>query len=1092
MARKAALVTLFSLLVFVQNLSSAGTPQLALDINPVATPLSSSPFALGRLGNTALFRVDLSIPGVTRGALVKSDGTPAGTATLRTFAGHGPADLAMTLGTRAFFSAEENGSGYQLWVTDGTADGTRQVTSFAPAQLGMTLRLIGTFGNDLLFARHVDGAYFDLYRSDGTPAGTTRIATVTSYSHLDLIDVAVVGNRIYFLSTDTNTGQLALWVSDGTAAGTHIIPAVNALDTSVGLQSLRPLGDGVVLLTNTSSFGSELTRVDASGVASIIDLTPGPASGAASLTSIDGYAYFAGSTTGNDFELWRSDGTPAGTVLVKDINPGATTGIDPQLADILQVGTRMVFAADDGSGVKLWGSDGTAAGTLSLTSVVSFPTDAFQNPIATSSTRYQYIRAFTSGPSSTTIITDGTQAGTGIIPPAMNGDSTYLIQATGDGTTEYISIGSTDQATGVSSYEVYKFTPPSQYTSVYSHNDTIGMDAFVYVNGKVLFDGFDTATGRELRVIDENGNRLVQDFTPQSSTAHSRPAWFTDWNGKAVFVANDGSHGDELWISDGTASGTRLLADILPGGSSSDSRLVTVWNGALYFFAHDGTTYRLMRLTSPDATPEILANVSPPPRINDTAGSEPVRCLAPNAVPLGNKLLFTARTVEAGTELWSTDGTAAGTAMVMDINAALDVSNNPMGSQPCGLTLFQNRAYFSATGSADGTSGLWSSDGTAAGTARFGNLLAGGPFLYNNELYFVGTDTTGTLGSQTWKTDGTVAGTRPLVTATNANETFRGIPVGITNGKLIFYISHSAPLVPPTYTLWASDGTAAPVQLSSFNLGGGLLARPDRLYFTTSTGGDEEPWVSDGTPAGTRRLADLDSAGSSHPYRYVDFRGVVLIMTNDAAGPHVWRTDGTESGTVQLGKIPPRSNGVFTVGVAGQNVFFSGVDSLLGEELFVIPNNAPVAVADTASAANGLAVTINVLSNDADPDGSLDASTTLIAQAPAHGTASVGANGVITYTPATAYSGSDIFVYTVADTQGHVSNVATVTVSVTAAPSSGSNGGGSGSGGGGPLNWYEVLLLAGFAGWKLAGHRGNRRDTWAQSFSRFATSAVKR
>ena len=61
-------------------------------------------------------------------------------------------------------------------------------------------------------------------------------------------------------------------------------------------------------------------------------------------------------------ELWKSDGTAAGTVLVKDINPGSASS---EPSNLTNVNGTLFFTADDGAhGIELWKSDGTAAGTV--------------------------------------------------------------------------------------------------------------------------------------------------------------------------------------------------------------------------------------------------------------------------------------------------------------------------------------------------------------------------------------------------------------------------------------------------------------------------------------------------------------------------------------------------------------------------------------------------------------------------------------------------------------------------------------------------------------------------------------------------------
>lgn len=102
----------------------------------------------------------------------------------------------------------------------------------------------------------------------------------------------------------------------------------------------------------------------------------------------------------------------------------------------------------------------------------------------------------------------------------------------------------------------------------------------------------------------------------------------------------------------------------------------------------------------------------------------------------------------------------------------------------------------------------------------------------------------------------------------------------------------------------------------------------------------------------------------------------------------------------------------------------------------VSPNNVPPqAVNDTATTGLNQAVVVNVLSNDSDPDGTLDPTSVAVTQNSASGSVSVNATtGVITYTPNTGFSGSDTFKYTVRDNLGAVSNEATVTVTVQPPP----------------------------------------------------------
>lgn len=1061
--------------VLLTPFAHAGSPHLVLDVNPISAPLSTEPHALGRLGGVELFRATLSPPEVPRVGLVKSDGTAAGTVTLKTFQGDGPAFQPVTvIGTRAFFRASETATGYQVWVTDGTPGGTRQVTSFplpatSPATINQPPQLLTAYGNDLLFALHVGtaGDYL-LYRTDGTPNGTTELGQFTPVSYPELtFEVAAVGNQIFFVSQVNGSSQL--WVSDGTKAGTQRVPTDAALGTTPGISLLRVLNGGIVFASNVG-----LARLDpATNAISVLGVYPAGSAagiGSSTLPVLNGYVYFAGTqSVGSDLELWRSDGTPGGTTRVKDINPGAASSLGgfAGSTNVAKIGERVIFFAEDGSGsgIHLWSSDGTDAGTtviLNDTFDFNFSLDDTVTP-RTETVNYRYIPAY-AGSTPITIMTNGTAAGTSVLPPMLNGDRAMLITAAGDATAEYLLYVATNQTTATSTTYAFKFTPPHQLTPVRSSADTFGTDAFAYVGGKLIFDAWDETAGQELWVNDATGSRQLVDLTPDAYTEHSNPQWLTDWNGKLAFSADDGAHGAELWISDGTSGGTKLLADINPGTASSTPRQLYVWNGALYFFANNGA-YRLMRLASPDATPEVLATIDPPPRLDSGGGTETIRCSSPTPAAMGNKLFFAAKDATHGTELWSTDGTAAGTAMVIELNPNL-TSGGPVGSMPCFLTPFKNRMYFTADSSGtgqpiDGTT-LWSTDGTSAGTKPFSTSWTGGLLaVLNNELYFRAIDNN-TSVTRTWKTtDGTTAG------ATLVGDV--GNPYGAVNGNMMFLQStliSSTPTPVVSYKIWAAN-SAGTTTLIADSMGGFILL-PTRIYFSKNVGGMNEIWSSDGTVAGSQRVKILGPATVASPYSVINFRGVTLLITTDSTGARrVWRTDGTEAGTTEIGATAARSTTGAILGpvVSGQNVFYAGLDTT-GNELYAIPNDAPTAVADSATATGGQAVTVNVLANDTDADGSLDPSTVLPVKPPTHGSVLLNANGTITYTPAAAYSGSDSFTYRVADNQGNTSE-GIVNVTVTAASGSGgNNGGGGGSGGdgggggGGPLRWYDLLALA--------------------------------
>ena len=216
---------------------------------------------------------------------------------------------------------------------------------------------------------------------------------------------------------------------------------------------------------------------------------------------------------------------------------------------------------------------------------------------------------------------------------------------------------------------------------------------------------------------------------------------------------------------------------------------------------------------------------------------------------------------------------------------------------------------------------LWKSDGTPAGTVlvkRFdprGMLVEGiqlgsesydytNSSLLGNEMYFQGFSTTN--GLEMWRTDGTEAGTfmvKDLYTGTTAN--VKGAQAFARLGSSVYFISN--------YKLWKTDGTDAGtvmLDVPGLNIYANhrLQTFKNKLYFIghDATNG-MEPWVSDGTVAGTHILRNTsvrtDNVYNFRPYMfnktddYLVFDQLNSIDNNNLT---LWRTDGTEAGTIPL------------------------------------------------------------------------------------------------------------------------------------------------------------------------------------------------
>lgn len=1012
---------------------NAATPQLVRNINDAVIPNSSYPHELGALNGKFLFAAGSNSEG-----LWSTDGTAAGTVLIKKF-GPPPGVVVSSgvpsfvqLGARGYFVAEDGVTGPELWSTDGSAAGTTLVVDLRPGPTGGFIDFRGTFDNRLIFATS-DGGNFQMYITDGTAAGT-HVLTTFSGANAGL-DTAtfIADDKFYFVAHDNNF-QRQIWASDGTFAGTHALPIPGSAATFSNPSFFQRLGNRALFVAEGGFWTIDLATDAIDRVFS----SPGVGSAPiAELISFGAFLmYIADGAAFGSLALWRTNGTEAGSSMVGNIHPGPAPFAARQAPVFRKVGDKVVYIADDGThGPQLWSSDGSPANTVRLTNAtmpanvshqIAIPvgtfgdTGYFMMPDGASTTTWSMWR------------TDGTVAGTRRIAglPSVDQSTAAGSRMTGDSTNVFITLFNAPTNSLEPQSSLWKYEPAlDRLTSLRPSLRYFAGDLWFYDGQRLYFADNDRVIGNEPWVSDGTaaGTHLILDISSQGTADNgSAPNEFVEFGGRVVFAADNGVSGRELWISDGTAAGTTQLADINPGIESSNPNRLAVANGALYFFASDGSGIsHFMRLSSPTAQVEALLTASPGP-------GAPQPCERDVPVAFGGNVYFAAQTDGNPPQLWKSDGTVAGTSRALTSTAA--------GTYPCELTVSMGRLFFS---SADGE--LWTTDGTSRATFAVTSLPDGsrltGSLTDHGQLYFTVQDDH--FKAQLWATQGTPAGTSQ---ASNFNSTpfVRAMIGGVANDKLLIQLYDPAAPVGflTTRQLWVRDGagTALLKQFAADNTLN-LKVIGDRGYFAASESDGIEPWVTDGTPAGTLQLANVN-AGDSDPVWFADFHGVTLFAAfNSSAGPQLWRTDGTPAGTRLVAGIPARPiafanpQAVLRQQLAvGQKFFFVATDPEVGDELYVLVNETPVAGADSGNSANSAAVDISVLANDTDADGTLVPQSMRIATNPAHGTVAINTNGTLVYTPAASFSGTDTFTYTVDDNQGATSNAAIVTLTVTAPP----------------------------------------------------------
>ncbi len=1054
---------------------------LVRNINTTLIPQSSYPTALGVLGSRLLFgATDATGPG-----LWSTDGTTAGTKLLQRLSGLGivansPWNNFLTTGSRVYFVSADSSGTSSVWITDGTSAGTSRVVSL-PSGSTATASLLGFFNSMVVFSSLDLNNNGQMYVTDGTPNGTHQLTSFSGANEAGVLDGFVVaGSKFYFVAIDTLYNR-QIWVSDGTAAGTHQV--TNGLDNSTATSGATYNPQSFQLVGNLVLYGSDgyLWSIDPATdtIASVVASggMPGfgpPTVAGTTLANMGGFVLFLGGSGGpfGGLQLWRSDGTAAGTYEVAEVAANPTFN-ELQYPVFEQVGSKVVYIADDGvNGPQLWGSDGTSANTVRLTSATVNPQDSTQvaaPKVVIGDTAYLTISDGATATTRSFWRTDGTVAGTerlGGLPSVSLGEA-GVAPISGDSSTVYVGI--TD-ASGIST-SLYKYlTASNSSTLAQTGVQVFATDEFFEMNGLLLFSQTQPLIGDEPWVSDGTsaGTHLIEDINPQVADNGSFPDEFVNFGGALAFVADDGILGRELWISDGTSAGTKLLADINPGSASSNPNHLFTVNGTLYFFATDASgSSKFMRLASPGAAVEALATLSPQPTAPFAA------CAEDGAVVIGKQMFFAADDGKTGLELWTSDGTASGTHLTADIAAGVS------GSDPCYLTVLGTTVYFSAQGSLGNE--LWSSDGTASGTVEVADISPGaassnpyGLMVFNAALYFAADDAV--HGSELWTSNGTAKGTALVADIVPGSVGSYPSPIGTLNGRLLLQTFVTS--TPTSYVsqLWTTDGTTkgtTQVGTYTFPTDANPFINGNLVFFAGQDTAGVEPWVSDGTAAGTHILKDINPNGSSNPSWFENFLGATLFeVTDPTLGEQLWQSDGTTAGTIVVSSIPALDPNPSLVTSArhrlavGATFFIAANDPTYGTELYALTHPAPVAAADSATSTDDAAVTIDVLANDAAPGGTLNPASIVITTAPVHGTATVS-SGKVVYTPTTGFAGTDTFAYAVSDEQGIASAPATVTIAVTAPPAAAAGGGG---GGGGSINWLTLLALGWV--WCLRLHRG--------------------
>lgn len=667
--------------------STGGSPN---DVVAIVNEDLRFPMATSALPGKLLYRHDVGSSNLTQPQLSAYDTTSGRSERIASIE---PA-FGTTIGNQAVFFARDVDErfGFEPWISDGTPQGTRLIKDiFAGSRGSSQVYTILSYNGRWFFVAD-SGSGSQLWSTDGTEAGTIPVSPT---NRLVSSLLGTHEGRIFYVAKDAGANRTAVWSSDGRTNDELMVQALSEdgtgnaycfLSTPTGFyyiaSSFEPNGIGNFLWHSTSATAGPIKIVGTGNAAGAGGALIGVSLDTCGLTSFNGRVWFAGEDANRERQLWVTDGTGAGTRAV--VNGVVALNVQSQFfLPVLQ--DKLIFPRmTPEHGRELWWTDGTRVELLAdIVPGSGSGINGNQNLAGIVHQGKLYFTAETPDSGAEPWVTDGTSVGT------------------------------------------------RQLGNIVAETRTLdGVQTLLgRTSAGVFFSGCSTAENCELWVTDGSpeGTRMVIDLDPARGTnprlgfVHADRLYFRNdqfglWQsdgtatgtkllariatyefhsaGNVLLFSGEGSGGNEgieLWRTDGTEAGTYLLADVAPGVTSSrPGHFVSSGNWVYYRAVGVDRAIGLWR-TDPvsGATERVLAK--------DITELDQDERLA----EIGDTLLFPATDAEAGAELWRVSG--------FNASRIADINPGAAGSFPHNMTRFRDELFFRARDAS--TFGLWASDG---------------------------------------------------------------------------------------------------------------------------------------------------------------------------------------------------------------------------------------------------------------------------------------------------------------------------------------------------------------------------------------------
>ncbi len=863
-----------------------------------------------------------------------------------------------TVNNQMYFYFDHEQFGRELWRTNGSEVGTQMVKDIAPGLSNSNPSFVGSFDNLLLFNASIPDSGSFLFTSTGSSTSTHPLMDNDGNPVSRATDPVMVDDVLYFFSgTD-------IYRTQGTPESTYSVVDLSELNFSYK-GGLTVIGELFFFRAYTLESGYEIWVSDGTtgGTQLLKDINPGIASsdviGRFVVSAGDNQFYFLAEDAVHGKELWTSDGTPQGTVMIKDFTPGSE---DSNLTFLGVVNDILYFIYRESNINRyIWKTDGTEEGTEKL------PGDIRGNAL-TMFKEELYFRGdgllWKANGSSELQLTDQ------FIETfsAVTDDWLYYLVSSNEG----ISLWRTDgleegeefirMVTDKSYYDVENLFAAGENIFFTCETDSFGIELwasdgtkegtqimidsrpgpedgfesywdvkFGHIGEKLIYAGYDEENGRELWVSDATpeGTRLIRDLTPRTVDVFIRGVP-VEYKGASFFLADT-----SLWLTDGTPEGTKRVRNF----QSSNNDGLQVFNNQLVFSADYPELGRT--LWTSDGTSEGTKPVF------DTSNNKTTRMLMFQENPVYNGAIYFQGLNEFGYELWKTDGTVDGTYMVKDI---WEGSQQSYLNLRKGETVELNGSLF--FGAANEILGyeLWKTDGTEEGTVPItdinpqGNSGVSNLTLLDKRILFTAQD--GSSGNELWSTDGTIDGTMMI------KDIYPGEKSGITSGFIkykdhIYFQGEGEGL---GRELWRTDGTKEGTELFIDLFPEEGWSRPsnfqiieNQLYFLAFSEEGKKLFKTDGTVEGTQQVSDAEIDNS-----YLHAEGVIFYDTySDINGNQLWRMHLGEGEPRPVQGVPQgnRSGAIQLLNYTNNTLFFSGFDNNHGREIWALsPLEASVSI----------------------------------------------------------------------------------------------------------------------------------------------------